>query len=252
VKSSAPKAIVIGASSGIGRSVAKVLAEHGYDIGLTGRRVALLKQLQQEIKTPTFLKPMDLSQPETAMMCLATLIDEMGGLDLVVINAGVGSTNFELDWENEFHTATVNAIGFMAMANVACKYFMKQGYGHLVGVSSVVGIRGVGKNPAYAASKAFVSNYLDGLRQRVSGTPIYVTDIRPGFVDTALLTKRKGVFWMATPDEAARQIYAAIVKRKLVAYVTRRWNLAAAVFRVIPNSIYDWIFWKVFSADRRP
>ncbi len=124
------KAIVIGATSGIGRELAKLLAENNYIVGLTGRRGELLCELQKEITTESYIKNFDISSTE-AMNQLEDLIKEMGGVELIIISAGCGFINPELDFNKEKETIDVNVSGFAAMANIAFKHFIKQGTGHM-------------------------------------------------------------------------------------------------------------------------
>ena len=234
-----PKVIIIGASSGIGRELAKVLAKNGYSLGLVGRRMELLLSLQQEVALPSFIKQIDVSQPSLAMQLFKELIGDMNGVDLVVISSGVGFINTDLAWEKESATISVNVTGFAAIANVAMEHFISQGSGHLVGISSVASLRGSESSPAYAASKAFVSNYLEGLRKRVVKLqlPIIVTEVMPGFVDTAM-AQGEGLFWVASVEKAAQQIFKAIKNKKRHACVTRRWRIVAWLLKVLPEVIY--------------
>jgi len=234
------RAIIIGASSGIGRELAKVLSQHGYTVGLTGRRIELLTSLQQELFTPSFIKRMDVSQTSEAARQLEELIREMGRVELVVISAGIGFINTEFEWEKEKATIDVNVAGFAAMANVALKHFIVQSSGHLVGISSIAALRGSSATPAYNASKAFVSNYMEGLRQKVGKLklPIIVTDVQPGLVDTAM-AQGEGLFWVAPPEKAARQIFNVIKSRRKHAYVTKRWRAIAWLLKVVPDYLYN-------------
>ena len=233
------KAIVIGASSGIGRAVAKELARNGYEVGLASRRVELLHKLQKEIPSKTVVKQIDVSKPEMAMVLLQELIKEMGGMDMIVLNSGVNTRNSELEWEKEIELINVNISGFVAGACVAVKHFGAQGSGHIVGISSIAGLRGSTSCPSYSASKAFVSNYLEGLRHRFSTTNVYVTDIRPGLVDTDMGRGQPGLFWMAAAQDAARQIFQAIKAKKKVAYITRRWCIIAWLLKMMPDWVYS-------------
>ncbi|MFH1045407.1 MAG: SDR family NAD(P)-dependent oxidoreductase [Candidatus Omnitrophota bacterium] len=232
------KAIVIGASSGIGRALAKVFGEHGYAVGLAARRLELLHQLQKEIPAQTFIKRIDISKPEEAMPALRELIEEMRGADVIVINSGINAHNVSLEWPGENDTIKVNVAGFCAMANIALKYFEGKGAGQLVGISSIAGLRGSATSPAYSASKAFVSNYLEGLRHRVSAKNIYISDIRPGLVDTEMIKGFSRLFWVASADQAARQILRAIQQKKSIAYITRRWLLIAWLLKIMPDWVY--------------
>ncbi|HNW45690.1 MAG TPA: SDR family NAD(P)-dependent oxidoreductase [Elusimicrobiales bacterium] len=232
------KAIVIGATSGIGKELAKLMAGYGYTVGIAGRRLELLQELQREFPGKIHIKRLDISQP-AAMCLLKELISEMGGADVVVISSGTGFINKELDWAKEKETIDVNATGFAAMANVAFKHFRAVGTGQLVGLSSIAAIRGSGGAPAYNASKSFVSNYLEGLRQNAAkaGLPITVTCIEAGLVDTAM-AKGEGLFWVAAPQKAARQILNTIEDKKMHAYITKRWRLIAWLLKCIPARLY--------------
>ncbi len=234
------RAIVIGASSGIGKELATVLSRNGYAVGLTGRRIDLLEELKSNLPNPGFTKQMDISDHSKAMDLLENLIVDMGGVDLIVISAGIGFINSDLNWGDEKKTIDVNVSGFTAMANVAFRYFVQSGRGHLVGISSIAALRGSREAPAYNASKAFISNYMEGLRFRAlkAGLPIVITDIKPGFVDTAM-AKGEGLFWVAPTQKAARQIQEAIQKKASHAYITKRWALIGCLLRVLPDFLYS-------------
>lgn len=234
------KAIVIGASSGIGRELAKIFSENGYMVGVMARRVHLLNQLRNEIKSEILVREIDVANVDAAMETLTTFIKEMGDADLIVISAGTGVINNDLNWESENETIRTNVTGFAALSNVAFHHFVRRGSGHLVGISSLAALRGGRESPAYNASKAFESNYLEGLRQKITKLqlPITVTDIKPGFVKTAM-AKGDGIFWAAPADKAAMQIYIAIKRKATGAYITRRWRLIAWLLKVIPGRIYE-------------
>jgi short-subunit dehydrogenase len=234
------RAVVVGASSGIGMELARQLAAEGYELGLVARRKGLLDKLASELPTRCWVHPLDISASDEAIAGLSTLLRDMESVDLVVLNAGIGFLNRKLKWEHEKATILTNVEGFAACAGVAWAHFVERGGGHLVGISSVAALRGGNQAPAYAASKAFVANYLEGLagisHQRKLG--IAVTDIRPGFVDTPMTKGQKGMFWVAEPHVAVRQIVRAIRCRRRVAYVTRRWGIIAALMRILPHWIY--------------
>ncbi len=233
-------AIVIGASSGIGRELAKILSQQGYRVGIAARRLPLLYSLKDELPNNTVVQQMDICQPETIPAALNKMIRVMdNSISLVIVCAGSGELNHELDWALEQSTIQTNVIGFSAVANVAIKHFLSEKTGHLVGISSIAAIRGGKASPAYNASKAFMSNYLQGLRQKVGHEKldITVTDIKPGFVDTDM-AKGNGLFWVAPPEKAARQIMNAITRKKQHAYITKRWRIIAWLLKTIPESIY--------------
>ena len=145
-----------------------------------------------------------------------------------------------LEWAKEKETIDVNVSGFAAMANVSFEYFRGRGGGQLAGISSIAAIRGGGEAPAYNASKAFVSNYLEGLRQKACKMKLSltVTDIQPGFVDTPM-ARGEGLFWVAPPKKAAKQIFDAIKNKRNHAYVTKRWRLIAWLLKLLPDRLYS-------------
>jgi short-subunit dehydrogenase len=197
--------------------------------------------IRETLAPDTVVRALDVTQSDTAAT-LARLLDELGGVDLVIISAGAGHNNPDLLWELDAETATVNVLGFMAMAHVAMHHFLKRGRGHLVGISSIAALRG-NAAAAYAASKAFQSVYLDGLRDlaRQSGHAIVVTEVQPGGVDTAMLKPARPlpavVRWLfvASPAKAARQILRAVHKRKKHAYITTRYAFVAFLLKLLPR-----------------
>lgn len=234
------KAIIVGASSGIGKELAITLAKNGYEVGLMARRLDLLEELKKEIPTKSYVGHIDLTKLPDAVEEFKNMIQTMQGVDLVVLNSGVGFLNQELDWSKEQQTLDVNVYGFCALAVETYKFFAKQGHGHLVGISSIAALRGSSIAPAYSGSKAFISNYLEGLSTKAfkEKVAITVTDIKPGFVDTAL-AKGFNKFWVATPQDAVAQIYTAIEKQKTHAYITHRWRLIAWALKLMPGWLYQ-------------
>ncbi len=233
------KAIIIGASSGIGKELAKLLAKEGYILGLAARRLNLLEELKYELGGQVYIRKMDISKPEEAAALLIELIKDMGGTDLLIICSGTGHINPELDWKHERDTIDVNVKGFTALAGAGLKYFIEKGEGHIAAISSIAALRGSGTCPAYNASKAYMSNYLEGLacKAAASGKRIVVTDIKPGLVDTAM-AKGDGLFWVAPPERAARQIWSIIKRRKAKGCVTKRWKTIAFLLKIMPRKLY--------------
>jgi len=234
------KAIIIGATSGIGKGLAKVLADNNYKVGITGRRTELLDELKSQNPSSFYIRTIDVTDVETIVQNLDILTSELGGLDLIIISSGTGDLNEKLDFEIEKRTVETNVLGFTCVANWAFNYFEKQRAGHLVAISSIGGLRGSRIAPAYNATKAYQINYLEGLRQKAKRLKeeICVTDIRPGFVETAM-AKGDGQFWVAKVEKAAEQIYSAIKRRKKIGYITKRWTLVAVILKRIPRQVYD-------------
>ncbi len=234
------KAIVVGASSGIGRQLAVILAENHYKVGITGRRDQLLLNLQSTKPDSFLVSVFDVTDIGNVAQKLKQLVDELGGLDLLILSSGTGKINPMLDESIEQQTNTVNVTGFTTIADWAFNFFQEQGTGQFAAITSVAAIRGSRHAPAYSASKAYQVNYLEGLRQKAGNLklPVYITDIRPGFVDTAM-AQGEGLFWVANVEKAAYQIFKAIEKRRSVVYVTKRWRGVAFLFRMIPRFLFD-------------
>jgi len=232
-----PNAIIVGASSGIGRALAKELSSD-YDLGLAARRTERLKAVGEDVGG-AHIASIDVTDDD-ARERFDELVDSLGGVDLVVLSAGIGRYNPGLEWADERDTVDVNVCGFAALATAALDHFEATDGGHLVGISSVAAEVGSPTLPAYSASKAFVSRYLEGLRYRAAGdetdVDIAVTDVRPGFVDTPM-SPDSDRFWECSPETAAAQIHRAIRKETDVAYVTRRWWLVARVLGLLPDRL---------------
>jgi short-subunit dehydrogenase len=232
------KVIIIGATSGIGRELALIFSANGFEVGITGRRKELLADLSANLKCKNYSSAFDVRDTSLAIECLEKLIEQMGGADIIIINAGTGSINENLEWLPEKETIETNVLGFTAMADASMAYFIKQKSGHLVGVSSIAGMMANNRAPAYSSSKAYISLYLQSLRGKAqkAGIPVFVTDIIPGFVRTQM-AQGEGLFWVASPSDAAFQIYKAIIHRKKKSYITKRWRIIALLIKLLPKGL---------------
>lgn len=231
------KIIIIGATSGIGRELAKLYAHTGHLVGATGRRQELLYSLQLEYPNNVVTECFDATAPNLTVH-LQSLVRKLGGLDLLIYSAGWGEPQEALDWAVEKATVDINVNAFLETIYFGWSIFEKQGHGHLVTISSIASIRGNRHSPAYSASKSFQSLYFEGLhiKARKLKLPLYLTDVQPGFVDTKMAKGPR--FWVAPADKAARQIHTAIEKKRWRVYVTRRWWIIAKIFQWIPSWLY--------------
>ncbi len=240
------RAIVIGASSGMGKGIAKMLAADGYIVGMAARRIALLEQNQKEIPTQTYIMQMDVSKPYEAVEKLNTMINQMGGLDLLIIAAtGFFECDFESpDWTKSLPVLEVDVTGFFALARTGLTFFEQQGYGHLVGFSSIDGLRGVAGDPAYSAAKAFCSCYLEAERNKYmqKNIPIFVTELCPGWVNSKAdyePSKMPHAYWVESLQDACRDIFEAIKNKTSIAYICKRWEKVAQLLQLIPEDLYN-------------
>ena len=232
------KAIVIGATSGIGREIALLLAKNGYKVGATGRRSELLNDLARQSGCAIHTAAFDIAAPD-ALTRLNELIHTLNGLDLLLFSSGTGHLNPELSPEKETETNRLNVDAFTRIIDRVYAHFAQQGTGHIAVLTSVMGLRGSGMAPAYAASKAYQINYLEGLQQKAARekSGIAVTDLRPGSMDTAMM-KGDGHFWISSPEQAAQVILRAIRKKKRVQYVTPRWRFIGSLLKISPKFIH--------------
>ena len=232
------KVIIIGATSGIGRELAKLYAVNNWLVGATGRRKELLKSLQDEWPDNIVTECFDVTETEN-IESIKNLIQQLGGLDLLIYNSGYGELSETLEWEIDKATTQINVNGFVEIVNFTFNYFLVEGKGHIAATSSIAAIRGNSFAPAYSASKAYMSTYMEGLYIKAAKLklPVYITDIQPGFVDTPM-AKSTEKFWVSSVEKAAQQIYNAIKNKKRKAYITKRWWLIAKLMKIVPMFIY--------------
>ncbi|MDX1663617.1 MAG: SDR family NAD(P)-dependent oxidoreductase [Candidatus Promineifilaceae bacterium] len=240
-----PKAIVVGASSGVGAALLKQLATDGYQVAALARREQELEATCAEANRLAGAAHVsayvhDVTNFDDVPPLFQQIVRDLGGLDLIVYAAGIQppvEAN-EYNFEKDATMVAINLIGAMAWLNEAAQRFQQVGAGHIVGISSISGDRGRSAFPAYHASKGGLSIYLESLRNRLSRRGVAVTTIKPGFVDTRLLANASKTFWVISPDEAARQIYHAVQERKQTVYVPGRWRWVSLIISNIPSALF--------------
>lgn len=248
------KVVVIGASSGIGREVARVFCHNGYQVAGVARNELALQSLREELGENFSFKTADIRSDE-ARQTIKDLIIQLGGCDIFVMNAGIWDDSrtevsapalAAYDWDklliDQLATIETNIVGFTRMAAVAFEYFIQQRRGHFVGVSSVDAVRGNPVAPVYSGTKAFESTYMQGMRAAFeqTGFHITVTDIRPGFVATYEIDKNDA-FWVESVEDAGKGIFNAVMNKEKIAYIRARWGLFAGYLSLAPDSLYNYI-----------
>ena len=228
------RAIVIGASSGIGQEVAMLLMKEGWTVGVAARREDKLKALGAAA-----FEPIDVTK-EDATERLQSRISRLGGMDLFFYASGIGKQNRELEEDIELATMQTNGLGFTRMIGEAYRYFAKQGHGHIAAITSIAGTKGLGPSPSYSATKAMQNVYLQALEQQANarGLKIHFTDIRPGFVDTPLLTGDFHYPMMLKPEKVAKEIITAINRRQHIRVIDWKYRLMTALWRRIPRCLW--------------
>ena len=238
------RAVIVGATSGLGLEVARLLLERGWSIGVAGRRVEALEQLRTVAPDRVRVHAIDVTQSD-APDRLHALIDDLGGMDLYFHSSGIGRQNPDLDPSIELSTVRTNGEGFVRMVTAAYRYFRTQGHGHIAAITSVAGTRGMGAAAAYSATKRFQRTYLDALAQLAhrEGLRLRITDIRPGFVRTALLNPEVRYPMLMEPAPVARRIVDAVERRRRVATIDRRYRALVLLWRLIPQCVWERIKW---------
>ena len=236
----AMKAIIVGASSGIGLEVAKLLLADGWHIGIAARREEALLELKKTAPERVEVMAIDITHPDAGERLL-TLVRQLGGMDLYFHSSGIGKQNRTLEPDIELQTMDTNAIGFTRMIGTAYRYFAEQGKGHIAAITSIAGTKGLGPAPAYSATKALQATDLQALEQQARQRGLYdihFTDIRPGFVDTALLSGSFRYPMMLRPESVARDIVSSIRKRRHVRVIDARYRVLTFFWRLVPNFIW--------------
>ena len=237
------KVIIIGATSGIGREVAKLYIARGFRVGIAGRRAEELEAIRKEAPQQVFTEVIDVTK-EDVDTHLLSLINKVGGMDIYLHSSGIGKQNPTLTPDIELKTGATNVEGFIRMVTAAYHYFAQQGHGQIAAISSIAGTKGLGIAPAYSATKCFQNTYLDALDQlaHMNRLNIHFTDIRPGFVATPLLKDDSYPLLMKAPQVAAC-IVKAINKKKRIIVIDWRYRILVFFWKFIPHWI--WVRLKV-------
>lgn len=243
-------AIITGATSGIGHALARELSRRGYALGLTGRRIEVLEELKRSLGAggphggggaKVEIEALDVRDPEAVHRVVHDLDRRLGGVGIVVANAGIGVQRRAGDgrFASDEDIIRTNVIGAMATVDAAIEVFLRAGGGQVVGISSVAAFRGLPGSAAYSASKAALSTYLEGVRAEVESRGIVVTTISPGYIDTPINQKQKSRPFLVTVEEGARQIADLVEKRVRHSTVpVVPWGAVGTVMRSLPDAIW--------------
>lgn len=248
----------MGATSGIGQEVARLLAANGYEVGIAGRREERLVQMAQATPGIVTHRQIDVTKKD-APTELYKLIEELGGMDLYFHSSGIGWENVALDADKELKTVETNGVGFVRMVSAAYNWFAeqradeakqraegdeqragdKERKARIACITSIARTRGLGAAPAYSATKRMQAHYLECLSQqaRMRHLNIGITDIRPGFVATDLIAGSHFPLQLKTED-VARTIVRAIERGSEVVTIDWRYRLLVAAWQLIPRWLW--------------
>jgi len=234
------RAIVIGASSGMGKEVCKLLLADGWQIGIGARRVEALEKLKQMKPEAIVTADIDV-MADNALQKLEQLITDNGGMDLFFLASGIGKQNPNLESEIELRTVATNSMGFIRMVDTAFNWFANHGgKGQIAVISSIAGVKGLGMAPSYSATKAFQNTYIEALNQLANMRKLNIsfTDIRPGFVKTDLLNDGKNYPLLMSKEKVSLQIFNAIKQQRSVKIIDWRYRILVFFWRLIPRWLW--------------
>ncbi|MDA1329874.1 MAG: SDR family NAD(P)-dependent oxidoreductase [Chloroflexi bacterium] len=241
-----PRAVIVGASSGIGAALARRLAQEGMSLALLARREAALEDLCAEInqqagETRALAYPHDVTQSESIPPLFERLLADLGGIDLFVYCAGFQYSPAidEYDFAQDRQTLEVNLLAAVAWLGLVANLFQRMRHGSIVGITSLAGDRGRVANPPYSSSKAGLDAYLESLRNRLTRHGVHVLTVKPGFVDTEILKNAASkTFGVISPTRAADGIWMALRKKHQLVYLPWWWRLIMLAIRFTPSFIF--------------
>lgn len=238
--------LITGASSGLGEGMARLFAADGRDLALCARRIDRLDALAAELRTahPTIaveVYELDVNDHDAVFRVFRQADAALGGLDRVIANAGLGKgqpigTGY---FAANKQTAETNFVGLLAQCEAAMEIFRERNAGHLVVVSSVSAVRGAAGNiTTYAASKAAAARLAEGIRLDVAGTPIAVTTLLPGYIESEMTARAGSTPLLASAAKGHRAMVAAVEREPAQAYVPRwPWTAIAQGMRIVPGAV---------------
>ena len=237
--------VIVGASSGLGRSVAETYARRGWKVGVCARRETELRKIAESFPGRIEILALDVTAPDSASR-FSDFVAHIGGADVILYAAGCGWNNPLLKTAEDERTVQTNVVGFTRIVNAAFDIFDRfptpsGRKGQLCAITSIAGTKGIGISATYSASKRYQNTYLESLAQlaRIRRVNVDITDIRPGFIDTALLdTTAHHYPMLMRVDYASRRIVRAIDRRRKVAYIDGRWHAVVVGWRLIPRWLW--------------
>ncbi len=240
-------AIIIGATSGIGRGLAESLAAEGWKIGVAGRREERLEELRKAFPEGQVVTQVIDVTSEDATAALDELLAKTGTPDLIIHASGVGKQNPALDEGIEMRTIETNCMGMVRIVAHAVNYAKSCGeYTNgrklrIAVITSLAGVKGLGQSASYSASKRMQNTYLTALSQlaRMEKIPVEFTDIMPGFVATDLLDLSNNYPMLMTTDYAVKHIMKGLKKGRRIILFDWRYKLLVFAWRLIPRALWE-------------
>jgi short-subunit dehydrogenase len=236
-----PRAIIVGASSGIGLALSEQLLKEGSSVAMVARRSEPMQAIASSHAGKAFFYAHDVTNYAEIPALFQQISKDLGGLDLIIYSSGVmpAMDVHEYNFEKDREIIDVNVLGAIAWLNEAAKRFEQLKGGTIVGISSVAGERGRIGNPVYCTSKAALTTFLESLRNRLSRYGVKVVTIKPGMVDTAMTRGKPGQLWVVSPEDFAKRMLLTVRQGKNTAFIPARWRYVMFVIRNIPSFIFS-------------
>lgn len=230
--------LIIGGTSGLGKKLCELYCLDGYNVGVIGRRKHLLEELSAKFPNNVHCFQLDISS-SSCFQDINRIIGKLNGIDKLILTASLVEFNPDLSLDLEKKTLKTNVIGYASVLNTAYRYFLNKTDGQIVVVTSTAAARGNKTAPAYNASKAFQSSYIEGLRLKLSleNRNIKVTELIPGYMDTEM-AKGERLFWITDLSKAGSQAKRAIDKGLERCFISKRWALVYYIYKFIPSFLY--------------
>ena len=216
--------LIIGATSGIGKSLYSHYVADGCNAAIMGRRKNLLEEISSGNPSTTLPLSVDISDCKAFESSFKEVIKRFQQIDLAIICASIGDLNPSLEISQELDTLATNIVGWTNVIDTLYNYFEEQGQGHIVSITSIGGMQPTPIAPSYSASKAFQINYTKSLQAKAKKSQLCITEIRPGLVNTRM-AKGEGLFWVMPVETVSKQIIRAIEKKRKLCIVTKRWRI---------------------------
>jgi len=238
------KVIITGASTGIGRAIAIELAKGGAQLGLIARREELLLELVNEIQTlggKAFYRVADISERKETLIGISELVNCMGGIDILIANAGVGAptTIQPFNVETQEKMIKVNLLGVIYCIEAILQTMLASEKGQIVAISSLAGFKGLPGESGYTASKAGLNTFMEGMRIQLRPKNIFVSTICPGFIKTPMteVNNEEDMPWLMDAETAAKIIIKAIQRKTKVLRFPWQTSLLMRITGWLP----DWL-----------
>lgn len=244
-----PRALVTGATSGLGREYVRQLAAKGYRVAFTGRRAEKLAETAALVAAATpgvELLPLEgsVTDPAQVRAHYAAIVDKWGGLDLAILNAGIGDTIHADDFVAE-HVVWIyetNVFGVAHWIEAVLPDMRRRGAGTIAAMSSLAGVRGLPTSAGYSSSKAALTTLLESLRVDLRASGVKIVTVAPGYIESEITARNdpsQMFFLLTTEDGVRRMLKGILAGRRLVSPPWQLSWLCRFLLAPMPIWLYD-------------